>query len=174
MAITRQDFAQLPISIQIGLKDLSAQLLSEDVAVTTGFCSIQLPMDDHILAGETARLVLIFRKEAVGWQITHSSISIPYHLVRDGEVYPRQGLVLHNKQLEDLVTERTAELEARNQDLQLALEQVKTLKGLVPIGASCKKIRDDGGFWHQVETYVREHTEAEFTHGICPDCVMDF
>ena len=55
-------------------------------------------------------------------------------------------------------------------DLQDALRKVKTLRGLIPICASCKKIRDDQGFWSQVEVYVREHSEAEFSHALCPDC----
>ena len=54
--------------------------------------------------------------------------------------------------------------------LQSALAKVKTLRGLVPICASCKKIRDDKGFWHQVEVYIRDHSEAEFSHSVCPDC----
>ncbi len=56
-------------------------------------------------------------------------------------------------------------------ELYQALDQVKTLRGIVPICASCKKIRDDKGYWNQVEVYVRNHTEAEFSHGICPDCM---
>ena len=56
-------------------------------------------------------------------------------------------------------------------ELQEALARVKTLSGLLPICASCKKIRDDKGYWHQVEVYVRDHSEAEFTHGLCPDCL---
>jgi hypothetical protein len=47
----------------------------------------------------------------------------------------------------------------------------KTLKGFLPICASCKKIRDDQGYWNQVESYIMDHSEAEFSHGICPDCV---
>lgn len=56
-------------------------------------------------------------------------------------------------------------------ELQQALEQVRTLRGILPICSSCKKIRDDQGYWTQVEAYVRDHTEAEFSHGICPDCI---
>jgi hypothetical protein len=52
----------------------------------------------------------------------------------------------------------------------LALQQVKTLQGLLPICASCKKVRDDGGYWHQVEIYMHQHTGIEFSHAICPDC----
>jgi hypothetical protein len=57
-------------------------------------------------------------------------------------------------------------------ELQEALANIKTLKGLIPICASCKKIRDDKGFWKHVEEYVHDHTEAEFTHGICLDCAQ--
>jgi GAF domain-containing protein len=52
-----------------------------------------------------------------------------------------------------------------------ALERVKVLHGLLPICAWCKRIRDDKGYWSQVEAYVHEHTGADFTHGICPDCL---
>lgn len=50
------------------------------------------------------------------------------------------------------------------------LSQIKTMRGLLPICASCKKIRDDKGYWKQVEVYIQEHSEADFTHSICPDC----
>jgi hypothetical protein len=56
-------------------------------------------------------------------------------------------------------------------DLQHALAEVKTLSGLLPICASCKKIRDDTGYWNQIEEYFVHHTEIEFSHGLCPDCV---
>ena len=58
------------------------------------------------------------------------------------------------------------------QELQDALKQVKTLSGLLPICASCKKIRDDNGYWQQVETYIQKHSNADFTHGICPECLQ--
>ena len=55
-------------------------------------------------------------------------------------------------------------------ELQEALAKVKTLSGLLPICSSCKKIRDDKGYWKQIETYIRQHSEADFTHSICPKC----
>ncbi|HNX96039.1 MAG TPA: HAMP domain-containing protein [Candidatus Aminicenantes bacterium] len=55
-------------------------------------------------------------------------------------------------------------------ELQSALDNIKTLQGLIPICASCKKVRDDKGYWGQVEEYIGAHTEARFTHGICPEC----
>jgi len=54
--------------------------------------------------------------------------------------------------------------------LSSALEKVKLLSGFLPICASCKKIRDDKGYWTQIETYIKNHSEAEFSHGICPEC----
>ena len=57
------------------------------------------------------------------------------------------------------------------QELTDALAHVKTLSGLLPICASCKKIRDDKGYWQQVETYIKDRSDADFTHGICPECV---
>lgn len=57
-------------------------------------------------------------------------------------------------------------------DLTEALANVKTLSGLIPICASCKKIRKDGGYWQQVEAYICDHSEAKFSHGICPECAI--
>ena len=64
-----------------------------------------------------------------------------------------------------------ADREALIETLQTTLAQVKTLRGLLPICANCKKIRDDDGYWQDVAVYVRNHTEAEFSHSICPDCL---
>ncbi len=60
-----------------------------------------------------------------------------------------------------------------NDELERALAEVKRLSGLLPICSRCKKIRDDKGYWHKVEAYIQEHSEATFTHGICGDCVRD-
>jgi PAS domain S-box-containing protein len=72
------------------------------------------------------------------------------------------------------ITERRREEEERLRlidELTQALRQAKTLRGLLPICASCKKIRDDQGYWQQVEVYIQQHSEAGFTHGLCPSCI---
>ena len=312
VAITRQDFAQVRDHIRLELKDVALQSLSATVAVATSFFTIHLPIKDHVLSRETARLVLVFRKEQEAWRITHSSISIPYRLVQEGEVYPLQELERRTQELEQLVAERTRQLSEANavlarevaehrlteerlresealyrsildaspdditiadlqgrvlmvspnavsmfgyqdvaqgvgrlvadflvpedraramskvalllqgvssgpseyrglrQDgstldievnsalirdaegrpvkilviardvtarkqteaaLQKAVAQIKTLHGLLPICMHCKKIRDDRGQWSPVEVYVRERTDAEFSHGLCPQCL---
>jgi two-component system, OmpR family, response regulator VanR len=70
--------------------------------------------------------------------------------------------------------QKNIELEKVNQDLQHALAEVKTLSGLLPICAHCKKIRDDQGYWNQIETYMAKRIDVEFTHGICPNCAVKF
>lgn len=83
------------------------------------------------------------------------------------------GLVLlfiRNRRQKRLLAQSNAELIATNQQLTEALENVRELKGLIPICANCKKIRDDSGFWNRIESYLMKHTHAEFTHGICPAC----
>jgi len=58
-------------------------------------------------------------------------------------------------------------------ELKTALTKVKTLSGLLPICANCKNIRDDKGYWSQIEVYIRDHSEAEFSHSICPECAKE-
>jgi PleD family two-component response regulator len=62
-------------------------------------------------------------------------------------------------------------LEQQSNELREALGKVKLLSGLFPICAYCKKIRDDKGYWNQIELYIRDHSQAEFSHGICPECL---
>lgn len=72
----------------------------------------------------------------------------------------------------DITESKKAEREKEQliRELQEALAKVKLLSGFLPICSSCKKIREDNGYWKQIETYIHEHSEAEFSHGICPEC----
>ena len=81
-------------------------------------------------------------------------------------------LRLFSSRIGYLITRKRAEDEREHviRELKEALAKIKTLHGLIPICASCKKIRDDQGYWCQVEEYVREHSDADFSHGICPEC----
>lgn len=79
---------------------------------------------------------------------------------------------LYIKTKNEIVQRKKAE-EQRDRlilDLQKALADVNTLSGMLPICSSCKKIRDDEGYWNQIEGYIQKHSDAEFSHGICPDC----
>lgn len=89
-----------------------------------------------------------------------------------GELRARIAVGRRLVETQDALIESRTMLAAKVQELSRALDQIKTLRGIVPICANCKKIRNDTGYWQQVEVYVRDHTEAEFSHGICPDCLQ--
>lgn len=75
---------------------------------------------------------------------------------------------------ERLLVEKNATLHTEKQRLEQALGEIKTLSGLIPICSSCKKIRNDRGYWQQVEIYIRDRSDANFSHSICPDCAAEF
>lgn len=84
-----------------------------------------------------------------------------------------KGSLLHSISIQRDITERKQvdrERDSLVSELQKALSEVKTLSGLLPICAACKKIRDDKGYWNQIESYIKERSDAEFTHSLCPDC----
>jgi PAS domain S-box-containing protein len=97
----------------------------------------------------------------------------------DVEFVSNVYLVNHKKVIQcnvrDITQRRRIEEERRRltYDLQDALDKIKRLRGLLPICASCKKIRDDKGYWNRLETYIQEHSEAEFSHGFCPECMKN-
>lgn len=84
-------------------------------------------------------------------------------VIETGLSKPYSILLRNLKQSED-------ELQSEKSRLQTALDDVKTLSGLLPICSHCKKIRDDKGYWNQIESYVRDHSNVEFSHSICPEC----
>ncbi|MEZ4485808.1 MAG: diguanylate cyclase [Syntrophotaleaceae bacterium] len=117
--VTRQDFAQIPGKIHIEMLNSSLQDLAEEIVAVTAFFHIHLPVPEHILSRETARLVLIFRHENNDWKIVHSGISIPYGLANDSEIYPMSRLEKRNLELEQIVESRTKELAEANRLLEI-------------------------------------------------------
>jgi PAS domain S-box-containing protein len=77
---------------------------------------------------------------------------------------------------EDITKRKKAELDRKRviKDLQKALHEIKTLRGIIPICSYCKRIRDDAGYWRQVEEYIAEYSSADFSHGMCPDCYNQY
>jgi DNA-binding response OmpR family regulator len=90
--------------------------------------------------------------------------------VSNKELLARVRSMMRLKRAEDGLREKEKQQEKLIQDLEKAFAEIKTLKGFIPICASCKKIRDDEGFWKQLEAYITEHTNAVFSHGLCPEC----
>lgn len=113
-----------------------------------------------------------------------SRIRTHLHLQRMQKDLEKKNLQLEKeieqrKQAEDALRRQSGELRERVQErdhliseLKNAIAQIKTLRGLLPICAGCKKIRNDDGYWEQIEVYIREHADVSFTHGICPDCKL--
>lgn len=106
---------------------------------------------------------------------------------RDGTLFPVEyqsmfvlnnaGVPIAGRMLVRDVSERKAQEAERERllaELQEALANVRTLSGLLPICAWCKKVRDDKGYWSEIEAFVHAHSEARFSHGICPDCAVDY
>ena len=110
-----------------------------------------------------------YEKEYIRKDGTAFPVSMRVWAIKDeaGNITGMWGIV------RDITERKRAEeaLEEERRRLQQALDEVRTLRGIVPICSNCKKIRDDKGYWNQVEKYVSDHTEARFSHGICPDCL---
>lgn len=96
-----------------------------------------------------------------------------YIEARVSGIYDATGEIVGFASFSKDVTDRVgaeAERERLINELKEALTEVETLSGLLPICAYCKKVRDDSGYWNQIETYIRKHSKADFTHSICPEC----
>jgi|WetSurMetagenome_2_1015567.scaffolds.fasta_scaffold00063_22 CheY-like chemotaxis protein len=91
--------------------------------------------------------------------------------VRPALVRQRVKNMLELKTNRELLAAQVLELQELNRKLQVEMDNVKTLRGLLPICCVCKKIMDDKGYWNRLETYIAENTGAEFSHGYCPECL---
>jgi len=134
---------------------------------TTPVPASELPLARAALHGESVDNFEVYIRPP-GWESGRWHLASSRPLL-DGSGRPQGGIVV----LRD-VTERKFVEEDRERlivELYKSLEKVKTLTGLLPICAGCKKIRDDQGYWTQVEDYIARHSDVTFTHGLCPDCV---
>lgn len=139
-------------------------------------CTMTLDQIERVPSDETGH--------AMAWQSTASGTQFYecLHRRKNGSEMPVEvssRLVQHEGQqvilnfVRDLSRRKAMDQERERliRELEDALAQVKTLRGLLPICANCKKIRDDQGYWHTVEQYIQEHSDAHFSHGICPECL---
>lgn len=146
------------------------------------FISGRLPYANIVYANDIERVISESSRYSqqgneqfdLQYQIVTKSGSIRW--VHDRTLVRRNlnGLITHYQSILDDITERKGEEEEREKliyELNKALSNVKRLSGLIPICSSCKRIRDDKGYWNQIDSYIRDHSEAEFSHGICPECM---
>lgn len=102
--------------------------------------------------------------------LIYSTIIAAFYFINNALLQSTQELKQLNESLESKVEERTKNLTEINIKLNKSLEEIKTLRGIIPICMYCKGIRDDKGAWNQLEKYITEHSEAQFSHGICDKC----
>jgi PAS domain S-box-containing protein len=109
--------------------------------------------------------------QGVVWEF-QNTVNKRLYNCRDRAIYWPDGRIVRMEIATDITMGKQAEekLEEEHRQLQQAFDEIRTLRGIVPICAYCKKIRDDTGYWNQVEKYVSDHTDAKFSHGICPAC----
>jgi PAS domain S-box-containing protein len=122
---------------------------------------------NHVKTGETR--VIGQTVELAG--LSKGGLEFPLEL--SISAWNMRGKIYYTGIIRDISKRKKIE-EERNQlikSLQESLAKIKTLSGMLPICASCKNVRDDKGYWNQIETYIHNHSEAQFTHGICPECV---
>ncbi len=118
-----------------------------------------------------ALMVFLFGGESLGTHAYALSTSGRFVVVFLFIVFISYGLEASRYRAARLVLAQNVELAQEKERLEHAMTEIKTLSGLLPICASCKKVRADSGYWHQIEEYITEHSEARFSHGICPDCI---
>lgn len=149
--------------------------IGEDVAVQ----AMKAGAHDYILKDKLARLVPAIQRElrdAETRRQRHAADEALKKAYEDLEVKVHERtteLFNANETLKREIGQRAIaekEREGLIRELREALARVKTLSGLLPICAACKKIRDDSGYWNRIEDYICKHSEAEFTHGLCPEC----
>ena len=153
---------------------------AENIYGYTAAEAIGQPISLHVPPEHLHEVPILIAKIRCGERVVHHEtvrrrkngddieVSLTMSPVRD-----ESGTIVGASAIARDITERQRVRKEREKlitELQEALAKVKTLKGLLPICAWCKKIRDDRGYWQQIEAYIRDHSEADFSHGICPAC----
>jgi len=178
----------VPIARDCILENLTDAILVIDkrnrVADYNPACRNMLKLNEIIIGQPVEEVLnpLAIRPELIA-EIKNVQEEISFAFGNETKIYDLRILSLFKKKqklcgrifhFRDVTDKRLAEmhLEKTVVDLRRALTEVRTLSGLLPICSSCKKIRDDTGYWKDVETYISQHSTAEFSHGICPDCMQ--
>jgi hypothetical protein len=125
-------------------------------------------IDNYGISNLVGHYFKLFAFMMIYQAIIFTGIKDPFHLIFN-------ELSVTNESLkEEIALREKTEIERETviRSLTSALEEIKVLKGILPICMHCKKIRDDTGYWSQLELYIRDHSNADFSHGICPDCLI--
>jgi HAMP domain-containing protein len=170
--------------------DIAVPILQGDIgALHIGFSQEQVARDVRSVVAMITWIVLCVLVLGVGLAfLVETRVIKPIRVLTDAVVLAGKGELSHRVPVEsddelgqlarsfnetlELRQKAEADRDANIARLQESLAKVNQLSGLLPICASCKKIRDDKGYWSQIEAYISDHSEAEFSHGLCPDCLQ--
>ena len=185
-AMYRLLIKNLPCVVYRGFKDFSVEFFDKKIELFTGydvdeFNSKRMKWIDIIVQEDIENA----RGRFVKALKTNKSYIREYRIItKSGNIHwiQERGQIVCNSRGEieyvsgvffDITDRKQAESEREKliSEIRDALAKVRMLSGMFPICASCKKIRDDKGYWNQIESYIRDHSEAEFSHSICPECV---
>jgi PAS domain S-box-containing protein len=175
-------FESIPIGIGIGTSDGCAIHANDALLKMTGYRKEELDQIklDRLYKNSEDRDTAMQRLKAEGF-----IKDLELEFVRKDGIsfdssitvvpFPAEGTTAHLVVMEDITQRKKIEEEKEELifELQGAFSKINILKGFLPICASCKKIRDDKGYWNQLEAYLLNHSEATFSHGICPDCANE-
>jgi len=177
LALVKLDEAFNILSVNKGFQQLvggNADLAGVNLA------SLLLPESRGLLAGWICRRAMPVRLNFKGNGAGNVSLQTFWSEVGDGFLFYGEKLLLTDSEIVGKMTllnnemaAMTRELNRKNRALTEARDQIKTLSGIIPICMHCKEIRDDKGFWNQLESFISRHSEAEFSHGICPKCLEE-
>jgi signal transduction histidine kinase len=156
------------------------KLNSEKIAHKLSFAKLYKPWDwvvatgvylddvDQLIHAETENMKKTLKKQRMySFSIAAFAILISTLILIRFEKQISQLIYSHEKNIENY----TNNLLKEKEKTELALAEIKQLKGMLPICSNCKKIRDDKGYWNHLELYIEEHSDASFSHGICPECI---
>lgn len=169
-----QDISQVSNSIYYTIKKIDIKFSIKDVGIVSSELDIKTNILDQKIALNNLRISVFFSKNERKWLIEHMHISFPTLEHGEEEAYPLKELEDLNKVLQRRVDKKTIFLREANKRLEKALKEIKTLRGILPICSYCKKIRADDESWNLLESYIMEHSDAEFSHGICPECAKKY
>jgi hypothetical protein len=157
---------------------LAHLLQSNKKFVGASFQSILLPESHHLLkAGiidQNMPIRLNFKiigSAAVSLDCELIEMNGHYVIIGDHQILTENKIIQNMTVLNNELATLTRELNRKNIALQKAQNEIKALRGILPICMYCKEIRDDEGYWNKLEKFISEHSEAQFSHGICPDCM---
>lgn len=161
--------------------DVSLRVIAFSTFVVIWYvCSLVIVLRDvpRVLPGKALFLISYFIFNAVWFFLRIIYMMADKHILNDlmsGGIFEKATMIVSVEvSVMCAVGLITINAQRVSYELSLAYDEIKTLEGFIPICASCKKIRDDKGFWNQLEKYISEHTDATFSHSICPECAEKF